>query len=172
MAGELASLQKRWDRRGSDPAADTVIETVDVLLAPANRSRIVGVLTHPRDAADRSWDCLREPRNSNTVWASRRRELKNRSCSSLIRRSISAAMRSLRLLNRVEVNVQQPGLLGPLHGSHPEQRIGDAREHHVFPRRTQVSLLPPPCDEFTTIDSALSATRVSPPGTMMTLSPS
>ena len=81
----------------------------------------------------------------------------------------------LRLLEqRVEVHVEQPrGLFRPLHvAAHPEQRFGDAREHHVSPRSTQVSLLPPPCDEFTTIDSGLSATRVSPPGTMITLSPS
>ena len=30
---------------------------------------------------------------------------------------------------------------------------------------TQVSLLPPPCDEFTTSDPLRSATRVRPPGT-------
>ena len=33
-------------------------------------------------------------------------------------------------------------------------------------RSTQVSLLPPPCDEFTTSDPLRSATRVNPPGTM------
>ncbi len=37
--------------------------------------------------------------------------------------------------------------------------------------KTQVSLLPPPCEEFTTSDPRLSATRVRPPGTMVTLSP-
>ena len=31
---------------------------------------------------------------------------------------------------------------------------------------TQVSLLPPPCDEFTTSEPLTSATRVSPPGRM------
>ena len=36
---------------------------------------------------------------------------------------------------------------------------------------TQVSLLPPPCDEFTTSDPRFSATRVNPPGTIVTLSP-
>ena len=81
----------------------------------------------------------------------------------------------LRLLEqRVEVDVEQARrVLGALHVARdPEQRLGDPREHHVSPRSTQVSLLPPPCDEFTTIDSGLSATRVSPPGTMVTFSPS
>ncbi len=32
-----------------------------------------------------------------------------------------------------------------------------------------MSLLPPPCDEFTTSDPLRSATRVSPPGTIDTL---
>ena len=36
---------------------------------------------------------------------------------------------------------------------------------------TQVSLLPPPCDELTTSDPLRSATRVSPPGTIVTFSP-
>ena len=36
---------------------------------------------------------------------------------------------------------------------------------------TQVSLLPPPCDEFTTSDPLRSATRVRPPGTIVTRSP-
>ena len=36
---------------------------------------------------------------------------------------------------------------------------------------THVSLLPPPCDEFTTSDPRVNATRVSPPGTTVTLSP-
>jgi hypothetical protein len=36
---------------------------------------------------------------------------------------------------------------------------------------TQVSLLPPPCDEFTTSEPRRSATRVSPPGTRVTRSP-
>ena len=39
-------------------------------------------------------------------------------------------------------------------------------------RSTQVSLLPPPCDELTTSEPARSATRVRPPGTIVTRSPS
>ena len=34
-----------------------------------------------------------------------------------------------------------------------------------------VSLLPPPCDEFTTSEPRCSATRVRPPGTTVTRSP-
>jgi acyl-homoserine lactone acylase PvdQ len=37
--------------------------------------------------------------------------------------------------------------------------------------KTQVSLLPPPWEEFTTSDPGRKATRVSPPGTMVILSP-
>ena len=37
--------------------------------------------------------------------------------------------------------------------------------------RTQVSLLPPPCDELTTSDPLVRATRVSPPGTTSMPSP-
>ena len=33
---------------------------------------------------------------------------------------------------------------------------------------TQLSLVPPPCDELTTSDPFFSATRVSPPGVMST----
>ena len=36
---------------------------------------------------------------------------------------------------------------------------------------TQVSLLPPPCDEFTIIEPSRSATRVSPPGSTKRSSP-
>jgi len=37
--------------------------------------------------------------------------------------------------------------------------------------KTQVSLVPPPCDELTTSEPSRSATRVSPPGTMCTVLP-
>ena len=36
---------------------------------------------------------------------------------------------------------------------------------------THVSLLPPPCDELTTSEPLRNATRVRPPGTMVTPSP-
>ena len=52
------------------------------------------------------------------------------------------------------------------------------RQSMRFPRwaahqvaTTQVSFVPPPCDEFTTSDPSRSATRVSPPGTRLTVLP-
>src|SRR5215831_82 len=44
--------------------------------------------------------------------------------------------------------------------THPVQSIGDAAQHD----NTHVSLLPPPCEEFTTREPFFSATRVKPPG--------
>ena len=41
----------------------------------------------------------------------------------------------------------------------------------VLRTSTQVSLLPPPCDEFTTSEPLRRATRVSPPGTISIFSP-
>src|SRR5262249_43685533 len=77
----------------------------------------------------------------------------------------------LRLLQQhVIVDIQDAGrVLSPIHVARdPEKRIGDARKHaHPSPRRTHVSLLPPPWEEFTTIDPGSRATRVRPPGTMM-----
>ena len=60
--------------------------------------------------------------------------------------------------------------------AHPVQSVRDAGEHRIFEalihaRSTQVSLLPPPCEELTTSEPRRSATRVSPPGTSVTLSP-
>src|SRR3974377_1971269 len=54
--------------------------------------------------------------------------------------------------------------------SHPVKGFGDACQH-AYSRSTQVSLLPPPCDEFTTSDPLRSATRVRPPGTIVTFYP-
>ena len=47
----------------------------------------------------------------------------------------------------------------------PVQVVGDAREHQPISSRstTQVSLAPPPCDEFTTSEPSVIATRVRPP---------
>ena len=50
----------------------------------------------------------------------------------------------------------------------PVEALRDTAEHR-YPS-TQVSLLPPPCDEFTTSDPSRSAVRVSPPGTIRTRS--
>ena len=44
-------------------------------------------------------------------------------------------------------------------------------KHPLHWLKTHVSLLPPPCEEFTTSDPSFSATRVNPPGTIVTLSP-
>src|SRR5450631_2129487 len=52
---------------------------------------------------------------------------------------------------------------------HPVQMIGGAAEHQVS--STQVSLVPPPCEEFTTSEPSRNATRVRPPGTMVTSRP-
>ena len=57
---------------------------------------------------------------------------------------------------------------------HPVEMIGGAAQHsgshRAAPRRparpsTQVSLVPPPCEELTTSEPSRSATRVRPPGT-------
>ena len=45
----------------------------------------------------------------------------------------------------------------------PEQIVRDSTQHPYAPN-TQVSLLPPPCEELTTSEPSRSATRVSPPG--------
>ena len=41
----------------------------------------------------------------------------------------------------------------------------------VFHSSTQVSFVPPPCDELTTSEPSFNATRVRPPGTVCTLLP-
>src|SRR4029077_12089812 len=65
----------------------------------------------------------------------------------------------------VEVDVQEAArVLGPLDvAARPVERLGDAAEHQAL--STQVSLLPPPCEELTTSEPSRSAARVSPPGT-------
>src|SRR5208283_2653964 len=45
----------------------------------------------------------------------------------------------------------------------PEKIIRDPTQHPYAPK-TQVSLLPPPCEELTTSEPSRNATRVSPPG--------
>ena len=65
----------------------------------------------------------------------------------------------------VEVHVQQAArVLGPLDvAARPVERLCDPAQHQA--RSTQVSLLPPPCEELTTSEPSRSAARVSPPGT-------
>ena len=53
---------------------------------------------------------------------------------------------------------------------HPVQLICDPSQHG-YSCNTQVSLVPPPCDELTTREPSVRATRVSPPGTTVTSSP-
>ena len=153
------------EQLGSGPEpADAVIEAVDVLpqLARDAVADGPGVLPHPGDAADDGIGVvLAEPEELE-------HGLRRRVAVELEEPLVLAAHADdrvpaqqvglLRLLEqRVEVDVEQArGLLRPLHvAPHPEQRFGDPREHHASPRSTQVSLLPPPCDEFTTIDSGL-----------------
>src|SRR5271165_1407944 len=52
----------------------------------------------------------------------------------------------------------------------PVQVVGGAREHVTYESSTQVSFVPPPWLELTTSEPCLSATRVSPPGTIRTRS--
>ena len=61
---------------------------------------------------------------------------------------------------------QSRRVLRPLQISgHPVKPLSNAREHaHAWPSTIQVSLLPPPWEEFTTSEPFLSATRVKPPG--------
>jgi hypothetical protein len=63
-------------------------------------------------------------------------------------------LESLRLCREVLGHEQQArDVLGALDvPPHPVNRVGDARQHQPLRRgaSTQVSLLPPPCDEFTT----------------------
>ena len=75
--------------------------------------------------------------------------------------------------HQVEIDIDQPrGVFGPLQvAAHPVQTVGDSGKHSRYCHSTQVSLLPPPCEEFTTSEPLRSATRVRPPGTMVTLSP-
>ena len=74
--------------------------------------------------------------------------------------------------------MRRGGVFGALQvAAHPIEAVGDSGKHGVFrfpltsAVRTQVSLLPPPWDEFTTSEPLRRATRVRPPGTMVTLSP-
>src|SRR5690606_21766323 len=54
----------------------------------------------------------------------------------------------------------------------PVDALRDSRQKaHVSPATIHVSLLPPPCEEFTTSDPRLSATRVKPPGVTYMRSP-
>ena len=68
---------------------------------------------------------------------------------------------------------QACGVFGALDvARHPEELVGGSAEHRgTYLATTHVSLVPPPCDEFTTSDPSRSATRVRPPGTRVTCLP-
>src|SRR5262249_305974 len=69
-------------------------------------------------------------------------------------------------------DVAQPRrVLSPLDvARHPVQLVRGPAQHR-YSASTQVSFVPPPCDEFTTSDPSRNATRVSPPGTISTSLP-
>src|SRR5690606_29643439 len=68
--------------------------------------------------------------------------------------------------NRLRDIEQAHGVLGTLQVTgHPVQVVGDAAQHEAS-SSTQVSLVPPPCEEFTTNEPSRKATRVRPPGTI------
>ena len=81
---------------------------------------------------------------------------------------------SLRLGRKVLRDQEQPrDVFGALEiPPHPVERVRDAGKHQPpFEASTQVSLLPPPCEELTTYDPGRNATRVRPPGRTRTDSP-
>ena len=79
------------------------------------------------------------------------------------------AVGDVRVEQAVEVDVQEAArVLRPLDvAARPVERLCDAAQHQE--RRTQVSLLPPPCEELTTSEPSRSAARVSPPGTTLVI---
>ncbi|MNY08192.1 hypothetical protein D3C86_1410320 [compost metagenome] len=89
--------------------------------------------------------------------------------------------RRLRQHRGVIGHVQQPrGVRGTLDvAGHPVQMVGGTAQHAALPSArsvcssssTQVSLVPPPCDELTTSEPSFKATRVSPPATIFTVLP-
>ena len=95
----------------------------------------------------------------------------------LHQQALPAAVRTGRALvqHQAQIHVKQArGVLRALDvAAHPVQAVGNAAQHWQvsYWLSTHVSLLPPPCEEFTTREPCFSATRVSPPGTMVTLSP-
>src|SRR5262249_7756617 len=87
-------------------------------------------------------------------------------------RSPLRALVGLQIEQVQEVHVDEArDVLGALEVPvHPVDAVGHAAQHAPS-SSTQVSLLPPPCDEFTTSEPSLSATRVRPPGSTKTSLP-
>ena len=55
--------------------------------------------------------------------------------------------------------------------AHPVEAVGDSGKHDLSALEDPGVLAPPPCDELTTSEPLRSATRVSPPGTIVVFSP-
>src|SRR5690606_36041329 len=79
-----------------------------------------------------------------------------------------AEMRAGRQVEQhLRIHIDQPrGILDAFEvAPEPVHAFGNTRKHQLTSSLTiHVSLLPPPCDEFTTYEPLTSATRVSPPG--------
>ena len=80
----------------------------------------------------------------------------------------------LRIEHELDIHIKDARAgLRPLDvAAQPEAGIGNTAQHAASDSsRTQVSLLPPPCEELTTSEPLRMATRVSPPGTIVVFSP-
>ena len=81
----------------------------------------------------------------------------------------------LEIEHELHIHIKDAGAgLGALDvAAQPKAGIGDAAQHYRSSpsSRTQVSFVPPPCEEFTTREPFRMATRVSPPGMMVVFSP-
>jgi hypothetical protein len=71
----------------------------------------------------------------------------------------------------VDIEDARAGLGALEVAAQPEAGIGDPAQHASPSSKTQVSLLPPPCEELTTSEPLRIATRVSPPGMIVHFSP-
>ena len=87
------------------------------------------------------------------------------------RRSLLAALLAAPAIARAQPGIDQPRhVLRPLDVAvHPVKAVGVASQHGQS-SNTQVSLVPPPWEEFTTKEPSFRATRVKPPGTIWILS--
>ena len=84
--------------------------------------------------------------------------------TSNIRAVFSARSMYLAIQKRWSAVLDNISVLLP--AEHAAARRVDQRHRHSS--TTQVSFVPPPCDELTTSEPCLSATRVNPPGTVCT----
>ena len=80
----------------------------------------------------------------------------------------------LEIQQQLDVDIENPRVgLRPFNvAAQPETRVRNSAQHDTSSwSRTHVSLLPPPCEEFTTSDPFRMATLVSPPGMITVFSP-